>query len=120
MATYKKGVNKVLAIAEETNFGELASGNGRLLRRVNAALNLNKDAFESQEILSSQQVQDARHGVRRVTGNVTGQLAPGSYTEFWEGMLRKAWATGATASSLTITAVAGPDKLVLHGPPRGR
>lgn len=113
--TYKKGISKQVIVAEETTFGTLASGSGRLLRRVNAVLNLNKDAFESQEILPSQQIRDARHGMRRASGSISGQLSPGSYTEFWEGMLRRAFAAGATASDLTVTAAAGPPGTFTRG-----
>lgn len=108
MSVYKKGVNKVVTIAEETAFGTASGGSGRLLRRVNFVLNLNKDAYESQEILPSQQLRDGRHGVRRASATMTGQLSPGAYTEFWENMLRKKFAAGATASGMTMTVVAGP------------
>lgn len=106
--SYKRGVSRVIAIAQETTFGTLASGTGRQLRRVNFTMSLNKDAYQSNEILPSMQLRDARHGIRRVNAAMNGQLSPGSYTEFFENMLRKTFVAGATAASLTITAVVGP------------
>jgi hypothetical protein len=106
--TFKRGVSKIVTIAEETNFGVLAGGTGRQLRRVNFAMNLNKDGYESQEILPSQQLRDGRHGVRRVTASMNGQLSPGTYTEFWENMLRRRFTAGVSATGMTVTAVAGP------------
>jgi hypothetical protein len=101
--SFKKGVSKVVAIAKETTFGTLSAATAQQLRRVNFTMNLNKDAYQSQEILPSQQVRDGRHGVRRVSASLNGQWSPGSYVPFFENMLRKPFATGATASSLSIT-----------------
>jgi len=101
--SYKKGVNKVIAIAKETTFGTLSAATAQQLRRVNFVMNLNKDAYQSQEILPSQQVRDGRQGVRRVTANMNGQWSPGSYVAFFENMLRKPFAAGVSVSSLSIT-----------------
>jgi len=105
-----RGINKQLIIAREATFGTLAaSSGGRVLRRLNGALSLTKDGIRSQEILPSQQFRDARHGVRRVVGSLSGQLSPGAYQDFFEGMLRRQFAVGATTGPLsTIGAAAGP------------
>lgn len=108
--SFTRGVSKQIILARETTFGTLAgAGTGKQLRRVNASPMLNKDQIRSQEILPSQQVRDARHGVRRPAIPFSGQLAPGSYTDFIEGMLRRNFAAGATTGAIiTVTAAAGP------------
>lgn len=101
--SFKKGVNKVIAIAKEASFGTLAVAQAQQLRRVNFVMNLNKDVYQSQEILPSQQIRDGRHGVRRVTANLNGQWSPGSFVPFFENMLRKPFAAGVTATNLSVT-----------------
>lgn len=104
-----KGINRQIVIAKETTFGTQAAGPGQLLRRVNASLQLSKDVFASQEILPSQQVRDLRHGVRRATGSIDGQLSPGTYAMLFEGLLRGSFTAGVTTGAKTdITAAAGP------------
>lgn len=106
-----KGINKQFIIAKETTFGTIAASGGasQVLRRVNGAMVLTKDAIRSQEILPSQQIRDARHGSRRVAGNLTGQLSPSTYVSFMEGLLRKNFTAGATTGAITVvTAAAGP------------
>jgi hypothetical protein len=108
--SFQRGITRQIIIGRETTFGTLAaSGSGKILRRVNASPNLNKDNFASQEILASQQYRDMRHGTRRPGFALSGQLAPGSYTDFFEAMLRRAFAAGATTGALiTVAAAAGP------------
>lgn len=100
--SFARGVNKLLAINKEATSFTLANTTGaKLLRRVNGSGVLNKDAFQSQEILASQQLRDARHGVRRAAFSLNGQLAPGSYQDLWEGMLRANASSAATTGALT-------------------
>lgn len=108
--SFQRGITRQIIIGKETTFGTLAgAGVGKKLRRVSATPNLNKDTFSSQEILESQQLRDARHGTRRPSFGLTGQLSPGAYTDFFEGMLRRSFAAGATTGAIaTVTAAAGP------------
>lgn len=108
--SFQRGLTRQIILGRETTFGTLAAaGSGKVLRRVNATPNLNKDAFSSQEILPSQQYRDTRHGVRRPSFALSGQLSPGTYPDFFEGMLRRLFAAGATTGALaTVTAAAGP------------
>lgn len=103
------GVAKRIFLAPETAFGTPVLTGGKTLRRVNSDLTLGKESYQSQEILSSQQIRDARHGVRRPTGTFAGQLSPGSFDDFWEGLLRADFATGVilTGQSLTLAVTAG-------------
>lgn len=106
---FATGVAKKVAIVEESAFGVNPVSGSTYLRRVSSDLTLNKESYESQEILASQQIRDARHGVRRPQGTFAGQLSPGSFNDFWQGLLRKDWAAGVTISgaSLTLAHVAG-------------
>jgi len=108
--SFQRGLTRQFILGRETTFGTLAgAGTGKVLRRVNATPNLNKDAFSSQEILPSQQYRDTRHGVRRPSFALTGQLSPGTYQDFFEGILRRLFSAGVTTGALvTVTAAAGP------------
>lgn len=105
---FATGVAKRVIIAEETVFGTSPNTGGQYLRRVSSDLSLNKDSYESQEITPSQQLRDARHGVRRPGGTFAGQISPGSFTKFWEGLLRNTF-TSVTplVQNLTLDPVAG-------------
>ena len=90
--TFATGVAKQVAIALETDEGVNPVTGGQLLRRVSCDLSLNKDTYQSQEITASQQLIDARHGVHRPAGTFSGQLSPGSFNAFWQGILRSTFA----------------------------
>jgi len=105
---FATGVAKRVIIAEESTFGTSPVTGGQYLRRVSSDLSLNKDSYESQEIVVSQQLRDARHGVRRPGGTFSGQISPGSFTKFWEGLLRNTFtATAPLVQNLTLDPVAG-------------
>ncbi len=112
-----KGINRQVILQQETTFGTLpATSGGQLLRRVNSTLQLTKDVYQSQEILPSQQVRDSRHGVRRATGSVDGQLSPGTYKSLFEGLLRSTFTAGvSTGTQTNITAAGGPPGTFTRG-----
>lgn len=104
------GVFKQLAYKAESTYGTVPSASSaQSLRRVTSTIDLTKDTYQSAEIRSDQQVADMRHGVRRVTGQISGELSPGTYEDFFAQVLRRDFAavTAATSQSLTI-AGAGP------------
>lgn len=101
--TFATGVAKQVIIAKEVTEGVNPVVGGKVLRRVSSDLSLNVDSYESQEILVSQQLRDARHGVHRPQGTFAGQLSPGSFNDFWEGILRSTWTAGATLAGLALT-----------------
>jgi hypothetical protein len=67
---------------------------------------LAKAGFRSNELLPSQQVRDFRHGVRSVTGSVSGELSVGAYQPFFEQVLRRAATAGATTGAIADITVA--------------
>lgn len=103
------GVFKKLAIkrqaALKTKAPAGAAGSAQYQRRVTSTLDLTKQTYESQEILDSQQVQDVRHGVRAVSGTLSGELSVGGYQKPIESVLRQNAQVAATTGAIaTITA----------------
>lgn len=104
------GIETIVGIKKETTPGTIAGASGaQLLRRVNAAINLTKDTYQAAEKVSHAQVQDMRHGVRRVAGSIDGELSPATFKLFMQSLLRRDFTTGATTGAIvTVTAAAGP------------
>jgi hypothetical protein len=106
----QSNVNVRVAYDTETTLGTQAPGTGHLMRRVSSSLALTKEAFTSNEVRPDQQVQDARHGVRRVSGNIQGELSRTTYDDFLAAALRTSWVSnkltpGTTQRSFTIEQV---------------
>lgn len=101
------GVFKTLAYKAETTYGVAAGAAGaQLLRRVTSQIDLQKDTYQSNEIRPDLQVFDMRHGVRRVSGSISGELSPGTWKDFVAAVVRRDYTAGSSAASLSIT-VAG-------------
>lgn len=115
--TIATGVNKRLAYKVESTWGTVPAASGaQLLRRVSSDLTLKKQTFESNEILSTAQRQDFRHGVRSVEGTINGELSAGTWKDFIAAQLRRAFTTVTAISSLSITITGtGPTYTVARG-----
>lgn len=102
--TIAKGVATKVAYAKESTWGVAASGAGtsKYLRRVSSDLNLEKDTYESAEIRIDYQVADFRHGVRRATGSLNGELSAGTYADFIAGALARDFTAVTAATGLTV------------------
>ena len=110
MANIAQGVSKVLAYKKQTGLGSPASGSGgQELRRTTSTINLTKEAYQSAEIRSDQQIADYRHGPRQVTGTVSGEVSPGTYKDFLASVLRQDFTavTSMTSAALTLVASTG-------------
>lgn len=112
--TLQTNVTADIRYASEATLGVQGAGNGQTLRRTTSTMALNKDAFTSAEVRTDQQVADARHGVRRVGGNISGELSTRTYDDFIEAVLRGTWAAGVSIqnstpamSSATLAAATG-------------
>ena len=80
---------------------------GQILRRVSSSLTLSKDTYQSAEINSHRQLSDFRHGVRRVTGGISGELSPGTYEMLFEAAMRGTWdITPTSVSNTELTSIA--------------
>lgn len=95
-----QGVSKVVAYKKEGTWGTAAaSGAGaKALRRVTAAFNLSKEAYQSEELRTDYQISDFRHGVRSVEGSLNGELSAGSYADLMAAVLTKDFVAGTTAN----------------------
>jgi hypothetical protein len=111
------GVFKQLAYKAETVYGTVPSASGaQSLRRVSSDLSLTKDTYQSNEIRLDQQIADFRHGVRRVSGKVTGELSPRTYQDFFAAALRRDFTAGVSAASVSLTiAGSGPTYTITRG-----
>lgn len=106
MPTIPTGVQVDLAYKVESTNGVAAGvSGGTYLRRVTCDLDLDKDTYESDEIVKTYQTSDFRHGMRKVGGTLNGRLAPGAYSALIAAGLRRDFTTGATITGTTIAAV---------------
>lgn len=104
------GVDMSVAFKKQSALGTIASGSGGTsLRRVSSSLNLKKDTYRSNEIQSHYQLDDFRHGVRKVEGSLQGEVSPGAWSAFMQSFLRRDFTTLTAASGLSLTiAGSGP------------
>lgn len=111
------GVFKQLAYKVETTYGTVPAASGaQLLRRVSSDIDLQKDAYSSNEIRTDQQVSDMRHGVRRVEGSIQGELSPATYADFIDAALRRDRTAGLSLTGLSLTiAGSGPSWTINRG-----
>lgn len=97
-----------LVVKKQAGLGTKAVASGaQTVRRTTIDANLNRALFESAEILSSQQLRDARLGVKAGTGTISGEISPGTYSEYIASSLRGAFASSAAGgpeSDVTVTA----------------
>lgn len=87
--SYKFNASGNMSPNAEADTASIPGASGaQQLRRVSDSLSLTKDIYRSNEIRTSRQNKDVRHGVRRVSGEIGGELSPGTYWEFIEACLR--------------------------------
>lgn len=109
MSQIAVGVFKQVNFKRQTGLGTIASGGaatGQSLRRTKSTLDLTKQTFKSNEILLSQQRRDMRHGVRAITGTISGELSVGTYQAFFESLMRQVVQSQITSGALTTIAAA--------------
>lgn len=109
MPVSAKGVAKRVAYKKETTWGTLAGATGaKYLRRVTSNFNLKKETYESNEIRTDFQLADFRHGVRSADGSLSGELSPGSYSDFMQSVVARDFTAGTVialgATTLSIAA----------------
>lgn len=111
------GVFKQLAYKAESTYGTVPAASGaQSLRRVQSTLDLAKDTYQSNEIRTDQQIADFRHGVRRVHGQITGELSAATYADFFASVLKRDFTAVTAISGASITiAGTGPTYTVTRG-----
>lgn len=102
---------------EATSSSDPGAGSAQILRRVSSSLALVKNTYESNEILTSKQIADFRHGARSVTGSITGEYSPATYFDFIEAGFRgtKASAIALTEADLTSVVLDSSGTIVFGG-----
>jgi hypothetical protein len=96
------GINKIVIAKKETVWGtKPVATAAQLYPRVTGSFQLEKETYASNAIRPSQQVGDSRHGTRKSTGSLEGELQCGAYKEFQAAALRKDYAGTATTGALT-------------------
>jgi len=110
MTAIATGVFKTVAYKKQTGVGVIATGGGatgQYIRRVKSTVDLKKATYKSAEILVSQQRRDFRHGVRSVSGTISGEVSVGGYQNFMESICRQVVQAVTTTGALTnVTAAA--------------
>lgn len=102
-----EGISKVLAYKKETTWGELPTNTGaQIIRRVTGTFNLSKETYQSDEIRTDYQMADYRHGIRSVEGNISGELSPGTYADFFAAALARDFTVGVASVGVNVTASA--------------
>jgi len=105
--TQASGVFTKVRYKKETTYGVKPGVSGaQALRRTSFDVDLTKDSYASNEIRDDQQVGDSRHGVRRVGGNLNGELSPKTYADFIAAALRRDFSAVSAITGLTITITA--------------
>lgn len=104
------GVFKQVAVKVETTFGTAPGASGaQALRRVQSTVDLQKDTYTSNELRTDFQIADFRHGVRRIGGQLNGELSPGTYARFMEWACKRDFTSGVSVSAVSLTiAGSGP------------
>lgn len=107
MANFSSGVGKVVVVEKEVTWGvKPANTGGKYYPRVTLDLNLTREQFSSARINSTAQVYDSRSGTDNVEGTLSDEVAAGSHTDLWAGLLRGEWKAGDTSGALTTVASA--------------
>lgn len=91
---------------EPTSASDPGASGGQILRRVGSTLKLGKDTYQSAEIRADRQIGDMRHGTRRVTGGVSGELSCNTYSDLFEALFRGTWAAGVSLDPSDLTSIA--------------
>lgn len=104
---YKAYIDATITPGSEPAPGTDPGASGaQILRRVSSSLTLAKDTYQSAEIRADRQIADFRHGTKRVTGGVSGELSPQTYGDFFEAVLRGSWAAAISTDNTDFTSVA--------------
>jgi hypothetical protein len=101
------GVGKKLVYKKElVAWGTKAVASGaKYLRRVTSDIDLSKDTYASNEIINTYQVSDFRHGSRKVSGTINGELSPGAYYAFMQSAMRRDFTIVNTTGTITTVSL---------------
>ena len=100
---YATGV--ITSNAQAVSATDPGATGGQILRRVSSSLKLAKDTYQSAEIRTDRQIQDFRHGIKRVTGSLSGEFSPKTYFELLEAAFRGTKAAALSLSNTDFTSI---------------
>lgn len=100
---YATGV--ITSNAQAVSSSDPGTSGGTILRRVSSSLKLAKDTYQSAEIRTDRQIQDYRHGIKRVTGSISGEFSPATYFELIEAACRGTKTSAVTGGPTQFTSV---------------
>ncbi len=92
--------------SQPTSTSDPAATGGQILRRTTCTLDLAKDTYQSAEVRTDRQIADFRHGVKRVSGAISGELSPGTYWDFMEAVCRGTEGAAVALSESDLTSCA--------------
>ena len=98
---YSTGV--ITSNTQPTSSSDPGAAGAQILRRTETSIQLAKDTYQSNEIRSDRQIADFRHGVRRVSGSLSGEWSPNTYWDLFEAALRGTAADAITADESDLT-----------------
>lgn len=105
--TYKAYASALITPnAQAVSSSDLATSGGQRLRRTVSSLSLTKDTYQSAEIRSDRQIADFRHGVKRVTGSLQGEMSCLTYADLIEAACRHTRVAPIAFSNSDFTSIA--------------
>lgn len=98
------GVFKQVTYKVETTYGVMPGASAaQAMRRVTSSLDMTKDTYQSNEIRPDFQVGDMRHGLRKVGGQISGEMSAKTWADFIAAALKKDFAAGVSVASASLT-----------------
>lgn len=102
------GTAKQTRYKKESTFNTLPGATlAQLLRNVEANFDVDKETYQAAEKRGDYQVSDFRHGSRKTSGAIKGELSPKTYADFIASALRRDFTAGASASAVSVTIAVG-------------
>lgn len=102
--TIAQGINKITVFKKQSGLGVPATGaGGQIMRREKSEFKLEKDVFQNNEIVQHQQSTGAVHGLRKISGSLSGVMSPNTYSTLLSSLLRKAFTATAALTGLALT-----------------
>lgn len=93
-------------ILESTYGTTPATPNFKTLRHTGTSLGLSKGTMMSEELRSDRQIQDYRHGILAVGGDINTEVSFATLDDLFQAVLCGTWGNGATITAVTLSAAA--------------
>ena len=97
---------EIAANAQPVSATDLGAAGGQILRRVSTTVKLGKDTYQSNEVRNDRQIADFRHGTKRVSGNISGELSPLTYADLFAAVFRANWIAPIVLTEADMTSIA--------------